>query len=99
MTITSIGGKVSVPHLMPYAAAKFAAVGLSEGLRAELAGTGIRVTTVVPGVMRTSGHLYAGFRGDLEAEYAWLPPYRLTRWTLGGPRPRSSTPLSAAMPR
>jgi len=27
VTITSIGGKVSVPHLLPYSTAKFAAVG------------------------------------------------------------------------
>ncbi len=52
--ITSIGGKVAVPHLLPYACAKFAAVGFSEGLRAELAGTGVKVTTVVPGLMRTA---------------------------------------------
>jgi NAD(P)-dependent dehydrogenase (short-subunit alcohol dehydrogenase family) len=47
--VTSIGGKVSVPWLLPYNSAKFAAVGFSEGLRAELAGTGVKVTTVVPG--------------------------------------------------
>ena len=35
VNITSIGGKVSVPHLVPYSCAKFAAVGLSEGLRAD----------------------------------------------------------------
>ncbi len=72
VTITSIGGKVSVPHLLPYAAAKFAAVGLSEGLRAELAGTGVRVTTVVPGLMRTGSHLNAEFRGNPDAEYVWF---------------------------
>src|SRR5258705_9557186 len=36
VNITSIGGKLSVPHLVPYCASKFALVGLSEGLRAEL---------------------------------------------------------------
>ncbi|HEY3352506.1 MAG TPA: SDR family oxidoreductase [Polyangia bacterium] len=44
--ITSIGGKVSVPHLLPHACARFAAVGLAEGLRAEVARFGITVTTV-----------------------------------------------------
>jgi NAD(P)-dependent dehydrogenase (short-subunit alcohol dehydrogenase family) len=39
VNISSIGGKVSVPHLLPYSASKFALVGLSEGLRAELAKT------------------------------------------------------------
>jgi NAD(P)-dependent dehydrogenase (short-subunit alcohol dehydrogenase family) len=36
VTITSIGGKIAVPHLLPYSTAKFAAVGFSQGLRAEL---------------------------------------------------------------
>ena len=49
VNITSIGGMVSVPHLLPYTCAKFAAVGLSEGLRAELGQEGIHVTTVVAG--------------------------------------------------
>ena len=47
VNITSIGGMVSVPHLLPYTCAKFAAVGLSKGLRAELGQEGIHVTTVV----------------------------------------------------
>jgi NAD(P)-dependent dehydrogenase (short-subunit alcohol dehydrogenase family) len=69
-TITSIGGKISVPHLLPYSSAKFAAVGFSEGLRAELAGTGVTVTTIVPGLMRTGSHLNASF---LNAdEYPWF---------------------------
>lgn len=73
-TVTSIGGKVSVPHLLPYSTAKFAAVGFSEGLRAELAGTGVTVTTLVPGLMRTGSHLRAKFTGDTAAEYAWFAP-------------------------
>jgi short-subunit dehydrogenase len=69
VNITSIGGKVSVPHLLPYSSAKFAAIGFSEGLRAELAGTGISVTTVVPGLMRTGSHVNAMFHGDAEREF------------------------------
>lgn len=72
VNVTSIGGKVAVPHLVPYAAAKFAAVGLSEGLTPELRASGIRVTTVVPGLMRTGSHLAARFRGDAGAEYDWF---------------------------
>ncbi len=71
-TVTSIGGKVSVPHLLPYSAAKFAAVGFMEGLRAELAGTGVTATTIVPGPMRTGSHLQATFTGQHEREYAWF---------------------------
>jgi short-subunit dehydrogenase len=70
--ITSIGGKISVPHLVPYNCAKFAAVGFSEGLRAELGRHNIKVTTVVPGLMRTGSHVNAFFKGKNEAEYSWF---------------------------
>ncbi len=72
VNITSIGGKVSVPHLLPYNCAKFAAVGLSEGLRAELRHQGIRVITIVPGLMRTGSFLNAFFRGQKEREFRWF---------------------------
>jgi NAD(P)-dependent dehydrogenase (short-subunit alcohol dehydrogenase family) len=72
VNITSIGGKVSVPHLMPYSAAKFATTGFSEGLRAELAGTGITVTTIAPGLMRTGSHLNATFKGRQARELTWF---------------------------
>jgi NAD(P)-dependent dehydrogenase (short-subunit alcohol dehydrogenase family) len=44
VNISSIGGKVAFPHLLPYVASKFAITGWSQGPRAELAGKGIRVT-------------------------------------------------------
>jgi NAD(P)-dependent dehydrogenase (short-subunit alcohol dehydrogenase family) len=72
VNITSIGGRMSVPHLVPYSSAKFAAVGFSEGLRAECAKHGITVTTVAPGLMRTGSHLNAYFKGQNRKEYAWF---------------------------
>lgn len=69
VNITSIGGKVSVPHLLPYSCAKFAAVGFSQGLHAELARERIGVTTVVPGLMRTGSHVNAFVKGNRQAEY------------------------------
>ncbi|HET7038031.1 MAG TPA: SDR family NAD(P)-dependent oxidoreductase, partial [Thermomicrobiaceae bacterium] len=71
-TVTSIGGKVSVPHLLPYSAAKFAAAGFSEGLRAELADDGISVTTILPGLMRTGSYVNALFSGQQKYEAAWF---------------------------
>src|SRR5690606_4950492 len=69
VNITSIGGKVAIPHLLPYDCAKFAVVGFSEGLRAEVARHGISVTTVVPGLMRTGSPVNAFFKGDAEREF------------------------------
>ena len=73
-TVTSIGGLVSPPHLLPYATAKFAAVGFSEGLSAALAGTGVTSTTIAPGLMRTGSHERALFAGDAAREFAWFGP-------------------------
>lgn len=70
--ITSLGGKIAVPHLLPYTASKFAAVGFSQGLGIELATKGICVTTVVPGLMRTGSHRNAQFTGDASREYRWF---------------------------
>ena len=72
VNISSIGGKVSVPHLVPYSASKFALVGLSKGLRAELMKDGISVTTVCPGLMRTGSPRNAEFKGQHQYEYAWF---------------------------
>ena len=72
VTIASIGGKLSVPHLLPYSTAKFAAVGFSEGLRAELGRGPVTVTTVVPGLMRTGSHLQARFTGQAGKEFTWF---------------------------
>ncbi len=68
VNIASVGGKVSVPHLLSYASAKFAVVGLSEGLHAELAQEGIDVITVAPGLMRTGSQVNAIAKGDKNKE-------------------------------
>jgi NAD(P)-dependent dehydrogenase (short-subunit alcohol dehydrogenase family) len=68
--VSSIGGKISVPRMLPYNGAKFAAIGLSEGLQAELSDDGITVTTIVPGLMRTGSYLNAYFSGDEEGRGA-----------------------------
>src|SRR5215218_7370804 len=72
VNIASIGGKISVPHLLPYSASKFALVGLSEGLHHELAAEGINVTTVCPGLMRTGSPRQADVKGQVRKELAWF---------------------------
>ena len=72
VNISSIGGKISVPHLLPYCVGKFALTGFSEGLRSALLKDNIYVTTVCPGLMRTGSPRNATFKGNNEAEYAWF---------------------------
>jgi short-subunit dehydrogenase len=72
VNISSIGGKVPVPHLAPYVASKFALTGWSETVRAEVAKDGIYVTTVCPGLMRTGSPRNVGVKGRYEQEYGWF---------------------------
>jgi len=72
VNITSIGGKIAMPHFAPYSASKFALTGFSDAIRAELARHNIQVTTVAPGLMRTGSHVKARFKGKHDAEFAWF---------------------------
>lgn len=72
VNIASVGGKVSLPHMLPYSASKFALGGLSKGLRSEVSRDGIVVTTVFPGLVRTGSPRNVPVKGNHEAEYAWF---------------------------
>jgi NADP-dependent 3-hydroxy acid dehydrogenase YdfG len=53
VNVTSMAGKVPVPGMAVYNASKFAARGLSLAVRAEIAGTGVSVSAVLPAAVRT----------------------------------------------
>jgi NAD(P)-dependent dehydrogenase (short-subunit alcohol dehydrogenase family) len=72
VNISSIGGRIAVPHLLPYCVGKFALSALSDGLHAELAPDGISVLTVSPGLMRTGSHRNVRIRGRHHAEARWF---------------------------
>jgi len=72
VNISSIGGKVAVPHLAPYSVSKFALTGFSDAIRTELARDNIYVTTVAPGMMRIGSHVNAKFKGNHDVEFAWF---------------------------
>jgi NAD(P)-dependent dehydrogenase (short-subunit alcohol dehydrogenase family) len=72
----SLAVLIGIPSMAPYCASKFAVVGLSESLGAELAPHKIRVTAVCPGVIATDivraskfGDALAGTRARVEAYY------------------------------
>ena len=72
VNVASLGGKRAVPHMLPYTASKFALVGLSNGLRTELAKDGILVTTIIPSLVRTGSARNALFKGQHRKEHAWF---------------------------
>jgi NAD(P)-dependent dehydrogenase (short-subunit alcohol dehydrogenase family) len=53
VNVSSSAGKLGVPNLATYSATKHGVVGLSEALRAELRGTGVDVSVVMPGIVKT----------------------------------------------
>ena len=53
VNVASSAGKTGFPNLATYCAAKHGVVGLSEAVRAELRGTGVEISVVMPGIVRT----------------------------------------------
>ncbi|TDP69181.1 SDR family oxidoreductase [Actinokineospora alba] len=53
VNVASAAGKFGFPNASTYCATKFGVVGFSEAVRAELRGTGVEVTCVMPGMVRT----------------------------------------------
>ncbi|MCA9648290.1 MAG: SDR family NAD(P)-dependent oxidoreductase [Myxococcales bacterium] len=105
----SIAGLIGLPSMAPYSASKFAVVGLSEALGAELAPHGITVTAVCPGVVSTdiirSGRI-EGALGERRRsvidfyDKRGLPPERVARDILRAVRSGAplATPLGATYP-
>jgi short-subunit dehydrogenase len=50
----SVAGTIGVPYRTGYCAAKHAVMGFYDALRAELDGTGVEVSTILPGFVRTN---------------------------------------------
>ncbi|MEO8095090.1 MAG: SDR family NAD(P)-dependent oxidoreductase [Pseudolysinimonas sp.] len=81
VNISSVGGRVGVPHLAPYCAGKFALAGLSDVLNAELSAHDVHVTTVTPGLMRTGSIGHVKVRGRHVAEARWFAALAATSLT------------------
>ncbi len=78
VNIGSIGGRVALPFVGPYAATKFALEAITDSLRRELRGTGVEVSIVRPGGIATpiwdrglgtAEELRADFPPEAEALY------------------------------
>jgi short-subunit dehydrogenase len=79
VNVSSVAAYVAVPPLTVYAATKFAVQGFSEALRREVAGTGVAVHTVNPGLTRSEFVVAAQGAGNplVQAGFnaAGLPPW------------------------
>lgn len=53
LNMSSVSGRIAMPFAGPYAASKFALEALSDSLRRELLGSGVRVILIEPGSVRT----------------------------------------------
>lgn len=63
VNLSSIGGKVPAPYLVPYCTSKFAVTGLTEAMHSELKPKGIHVCGIYPNVIASSLMERAIFRG------------------------------------
>jgi short-subunit dehydrogenase len=73
--ISSVGGRVGLPHMPSYSATKFALGGFCESVRPELAVDGISLTCVYPGLMRTGSPEQATMKGNAEKEFLWFAAF------------------------
>jgi NAD(P)-dependent dehydrogenase (short-subunit alcohol dehydrogenase family) len=60
VNVASLAGRSGFPNLATYCATKHGVVGLSEAVRGELGGTGVEISVVMPGIVRTE--LSAGLK-------------------------------------
>jgi short-subunit dehydrogenase len=74
VNVSSVAGWIAPPHMGMYAATKFALRAVSDSLRVELAGSGVKVSTIFPGLTQTQ------FTENMVQEVAapHIPP--VVRW-------------------
>ena len=93
VNISSIGGKIWEPLGSWYHATKFAVEGLSDSLRAEVAGFGVKVIVIEPGAIRTE---WAAISADnLEAASAGTPYREQARFVSGTLRATDKSRLTS----
>lgn len=92
--ILTVASLAAFTTMGPYAASKSAAMVLAESLHADLAGTGVTVTAVLPGFIRTEFHGRAGLSMGHLPTFLWLEPSDVVRRALRDAR--AGRPVSVA---
>ncbi len=93
VNVSSIGGKIWEPLGSWYHATKFAVEGLSDSLRAEVAGFGIKVVVIEPGAIHTEWGTIAA--DNVEANSAGTAYQELARHVSGSLRMADRMPISS----
>ncbi|MCQ8278343.1 oxidoreductase [Acetobacteraceae bacterium KSS8] len=89
VNVTSMGGFITMPGIAFYCGSKFALEGVSEALGKEVAGFGIRVTTLAPGQFRTdwAGRSMRRTERSIADYDAVMDPVRAARQAKSGYQP------------
>ncbi|MCR4526705.1 SDR family oxidoreductase [Kocuria rhizophila] len=79
VNVSSVSGYVTMGE---YSAIKAYATSMTESLAVELHGTGVQVTALLPGWVRTEFHSRAGIAGSSIPDFMWLDADRLAEEAL-----------------
>lgn len=85
VNVASLAGRIATPNAAVYTATKFAVIGLTEAVRAEIHHTGVRLTAVLPTFVRTemTSGLHLGAIPQINPEQVAAAILRVVR--RGGP--------------
>ena len=81
VNVTSVAGKIPIPHHAAYVVGKHAATGWSEVLTVELRKDGILVSTITPPPLDDGAPLHAHFNGHEEEEFKWFARGLTSMWS------------------
>ena len=86
LNVSSVAGLQATPGNATYGASKAFVASFGESVAGELAGTGVSLTTVLPGFTRTEFDQRAGIGGRKIPDAAWMSPEAVAEQALAATR-------------